>query len=383
MLRRTKKYRMLERGLAAESSVDRDANDGIGVIRGIKIMSAGEAEGHGVEIDDAALDQLVELGMAQTKGVKSRFGHPNMCATALGTYVGDFHAFRRSNGVTLADLHFNRTAYDTPNGDLATYLLNLAENAPDKFGMSAVVDATHEYRMNVDGTRQQGKDGKQLLPLLRLKRLRAIDAVDDPAANTSLFSEQAAIAAQATEFLDDMLSTPTAKERMVEFAKAYERANPGAIEDVISVLQSAVENIGDDEAPERADHKETKPMENKDQPAVDLDKVRNEGVALERARVTKLLSRAKAEHFAATSEYPKGYVLAAIEGGTPVEDALGVMMDLSERKAELKQLHSNDDEKNVGANPPPKGKTTPADEEKATLDAMGSAVNRILGVKSE
>ena len=115
-----------------------DKNNGI--IYGFSVITKGEARGHGLEIDETTLDQVVELGAKASIGIKSRFGHPNMSNSAVGTFLGRAKNFRRNNGMVRADLYFDKTAYKTPNGDLAGYVLGLAESDPQAFGSSIVFD---------------------------------------------------------------------------------------------------------------------------------------------------------------------------------------------------------------------------------------------------
>ena len=68
---------------AAPSRVDRDAR----VIRGYAMLTAGEAEGHGLWIDDVFLDQVVQISQAKSRGIKARFAHPSLSGDGLGTVV--------------------------------------------------------------------------------------------------------------------------------------------------------------------------------------------------------------------------------------------------------------------------------------------------------
>ena len=142
-----------------------------GVISSFAVVSKGEAKGHCIEIDDIALEQIVELGNKAKNGVKSRFGHPNMSNTALGTFLGRVKNLWKDKDVVRGDIHFDKTAYKTPNGDLASYVMDLAENDPDAFGASIVFDGELEERLNEDGTKKKDKKtGKPLLPLVRFKK---------------------------------------------------------------------------------------------------------------------------------------------------------------------------------------------------------------------
>lgn len=201
--------------------INRDEN----IIEGFAVVSKGMAEGHGVEIDDTTLGQVVELGNAREQGIKSRFGHPNMSSEALGTFLGRAKRFRRDGDVVRADLHIDETAFSTPNGDLGTYVLKLAESDPEAFGASIVFAGTYEQRLNPDGTAQKDDDGEELPPLARVEELYAVDAVDKPAANTGLFSGTSAqFSAEMTEFLDNFLGQPEAVEKAISFLERY-RAN--------------------------------------------------------------------------------------------------------------------------------------------------------------
>lgn len=201
-------------------------NKETGIIYGFSVLTKGEARGHGLEIDEVTLDQTVELGAKTGIGIKSRFGHPNMSNSAVGTFLGRAKNFRRDNGVVRADLYFDKTAYKTPSGDLAGYVLDLAQSDPAAFGSSIVFDGEPEYRFNEDGTRKKDQaTGKDLLPLARITKLWAVDVVDDPAANNGMFgaffSETVKPSAEMTAFLDKFLSSPEAVEKTIAFLERY------------------------------------------------------------------------------------------------------------------------------------------------------------------
>jgi hypothetical protein len=203
-----------------------DAADGVDreqhVIRGMSIVSVGEAYGHDMEIDETFLDQTVELGNSIQKGVKARFGHPNMSSTALGTFLGRVHNFRRDDGRVRADLLIDDTAFRSPtHGDIGTYVMDLAENDPDAFGASIVFDGEDEYRLNDDGTLKKDEDGRPLLPLARMSFLYGADVVDDPATGDGMFSKTVQLSATATEQLNEFLDDPNAVRMGVAFLKRY------------------------------------------------------------------------------------------------------------------------------------------------------------------
>ena len=216
-----------------------------GVIERVSVTTEGEASGHGVHLDEAFIDTVVEKGNEKKAGLKARFGHPNMCSTALGTFIGRFKNFTketvtRDDGSeacrAVADLFMSNSAKDTPNGNLYDYVFSLADSEADMFGTSIVFTPGEEYHKTKDGRNvhhQWGKDkeGNQIfdaegqrvqlgwvddegnkvdeddvLPkvYIECEALHACDAVDDPAANDGLFSAfgQETVAGQVTEFFD-------------------------------------------------------------------------------------------------------------------------------------------------------------------------------------
>lgn len=212
----------ISRGIqTGKSGVDRAG----GIIKGFAVISKGEAIGHDAEVDEITLAQTLEHGNKSEVGIKSRFGHPNMSSEALGTFLGRVKNFYLDGGIVRADLYLDSTAYKTPNGDLANYVLDLAEGDPAAFGASIVFDGEMEYRLNEDGTKKKDKNDKPLLPLMRIKKLWAVDTVDEPAANNSMFgaffSETVKPSAEMTAFLNKFLGNPDAVEKVISFLQRY------------------------------------------------------------------------------------------------------------------------------------------------------------------
>lgn len=208
-----------------EGAVDREK----GVISGALVVTEGEAKGHDVFLDAGFVDEVIRQGNESKSGVKARFGHPNMCSTALGTFIGRWKNFRReaitrSDGsaaiAARADLFLSSSAKDTPNGDLYAYVLKMAEQDGDMFGSSIVFSAGESFRYTAAKKKVKcvngmwiGEDGLPHDPeddpieereYVELEKLHACDVVDDPAANDGLFSRFSTetLAGQITEFLD-------------------------------------------------------------------------------------------------------------------------------------------------------------------------------------
>lgn len=218
----------VSRGISSqyENTVDFDKN----VIYGVSVISLGEAQGHGVEIDEKTVDQVVEFGNRHKHGLKSRFGHPTMSGSAVGTELGRMKNFykdtEKNDAIARADLHLSASSFKTPNGNLGDYTLSLANEDPDQFGCSIVVDLERKYRLDEDGARQTDKDGNELLPLARVRELYAVDVVDEPATGDGMFSSMfdgtnVKWSAEMTAFLDKFLQEPGAVDNMLAFLQRY------------------------------------------------------------------------------------------------------------------------------------------------------------------
>jgi hypothetical protein len=184
-------------------SIDRDR----GAIYGVSVNTVGEAKGHGVWLEQSFVEDVARLGNELKQGLKARFGHPNMCSTALGTFIGRFKNFRVEGNQCIADLYLSNEAKETPHGDLYNYVLGMAENESDMFGTSIVFTVGQQYQLNDDGEKiideMLWDDGRKVF--VTCDKLHACDVVDDPAANPDgLFSSfnQISLSGQVTEFLD-------------------------------------------------------------------------------------------------------------------------------------------------------------------------------------
>lgn len=144
-----------------------------GVITGVAIITKGEALGHGVWIDDKFLSDVVEAGNALARGVKVRLGHPSFGADAIGSYLGRIKDFRLDGDTVRGDLILSKAAKISPRGSLFDYVLAMAEEAPDMFGLSIAFDSSGTY------TTEDEPDKDYIV----LDKLYAVDLVDEPAAN--------------------------------------------------------------------------------------------------------------------------------------------------------------------------------------------------------
>lgn len=195
------------------NGVDRSAGDEkAGLIRGASVIVRGEAAGHGAWIDGHMLESVSEaINAAGPNGIKARFTHPGMSSDGLGTYLGRWKNASVDGDAVVADLHLAQSARKTPDGDLAEYVLKLAEDDPDMFGISIVferdIDEERKFRTSnsdpKEGFRSPDPKNEKHYGHVRLKKLRAGDAVDTPAANPRglFYSDGSEVPAIASDFM--------------------------------------------------------------------------------------------------------------------------------------------------------------------------------------
>ena len=169
------------------------------VLRNTCVANYGENK-NGTFFDDIFLEDLVDQGNTD-KGIKSRFGHPNMCSTSFGSYIGRYKNFSvktvDNQRKVFADLHLDqitkKTQVEGKGITMYEYIMSMAESNPDMFGNSIHIFAdTVEEEIN----------GKVQL-LHRSVKFKACDLVDDPAATDQLFSSSDDLGAIVTNFLDE------------------------------------------------------------------------------------------------------------------------------------------------------------------------------------
>ena len=206
----------ISRGLSNTRPVERDGGDyESGIIRGASIITRGEAAGHKQWVDQFMVSQAVDaVNAAGNEGLKVRFAHPSISSDGLGKLTARAKDGRVSpdGNKGFVDLHIVRSSRKTPDGDLGSYVMDLAENDGDMFGMSIVFDhdtdseeqfmqENEEFRATFQSPDEQNIDN---LRHARIEKVIAADVVDEPAANPDgLFHRESSdIAKQATEMLE-------------------------------------------------------------------------------------------------------------------------------------------------------------------------------------
>ena len=226
------KYFRARTATANASEIDREGGRyGFGVINGVSIITRGEALGHDLWVDADFLSDVTAAGNAKNTGLKARFTHPGLSSDGLGTYLGKVHDLRTEGDQVIGDLHFQESATKTPDGDLAAYVMQLAEDAPEDFGISIVFDhdavASELHTLeNTQGGRfvSPDEDNKNNYPHARLQQLRAADVVDSPAANPDgLFHREQQVAQDAEGLFEYALGLRDDKPDLVALSVDSDR----------------------------------------------------------------------------------------------------------------------------------------------------------------
>lgn len=190
-------------------------------IRGAKVIEFGDInDDRPFTVDSTTLSQVVQMINGPNKGLKARWTHPNLCEDGMGKHLGYWQNARIEGQAVTADLTISPTAFNSPMGDIGTYVLELAKDDPDAFGVSVAGqfadDMLKELEQVEKGTR---------VPI-RFAKLRAADVVADPAATRGgLFSiDELGVPAWASSFLDHQfsdLSPQDVLERVTQFLSRH------------------------------------------------------------------------------------------------------------------------------------------------------------------
>ncbi len=193
------------RGFDQAPEISRKGGEyGAGYIKNFAVITKGEALGHGAWVDDTFINELASELSSAKKGVKSRYTHPNQCGDSLSKGLGRVFYRADGDGKVRGDLHFWKAAHNTPDGDLAGFLIDLAQDDPEAFGasISFMRDAEAEEMFAAENPTSPDPANVNNYPHVRLGQLRFVDIVDEPAANPDGLFHRDDTAAKAAELLE-------------------------------------------------------------------------------------------------------------------------------------------------------------------------------------
>lgn len=164
---------------------DREAR----VLRGYVVAQLGAFKSRRGQFTEESLARIKQLmDRAEPAGLKSRFTHPSMSDDGLGTFLGRSHAAVIDGNKVRADLHFDATASRTPKGDLAGYVLDLADSDPDALSSSLVLRSEKVQVLDERGRPKVDDTGEEIPPVWLPTHLHASDIVDTGDAVDGLLS---------------------------------------------------------------------------------------------------------------------------------------------------------------------------------------------------
>jgi len=149
------------------------------IVFGARLIQLGELNDYDSRpwtVDAITLEQALFHGTKRSKGLKARFSHPNMSDDGLGTFLGYWKNLKIVDDSLIGDLYLSDSAFDTPKGDLGSYVLDRAEEDPDSFGVSLATKLDESELFDEETGRPIEAAG------IRFLDVRAADVVDSPAA---------------------------------------------------------------------------------------------------------------------------------------------------------------------------------------------------------
>lgn len=245
-------------GLPGDARVDRKAGKA-GMIYGARAMQFGplsEGDSRPFFVDDTTLSQVAAFVNRQPSGLKMRFSHRSGLDAHIGKAANASVIGEGEGSYVAIDASMSKAATRTPNGDLAGYVMDLADESPEDFGLS-VAGTQFDAAAMRSAKREDG-----LFPI-RFKGLKAIDLASDPAATSGLFEikegDKVSFEDHAAWLIDthlDGLSRSDIEARFSEFTTAYFDDKGNDMPDTDNAeLQAATDRIAELEA-ELAKHDE-------------------------------------------------------------------------------------------------------------------------------
>lgn len=336
---------------ASDSPVVRGGGDyGAGLIKGLAVVTRGEALGHEMWIDQTFVEQTAKAVAASKMGIKARFTHPGLSSDGMGKFLGRIKAGRVDGDIARADLHLAKSAQNTPDGDLADYVMSLAEEDPAAFATSIVFDHdmeaeeafAEEHKGEEKRFSSPDKDNVANYLHARLKNLYADDVVDEPAANPGgLFHRGDEIAAEADDLLSYALGLTTEKPELSQL-----EIDPDRVSGFVSrfLKSHGLSVVTNKEADSMADEKTGVPAPDNKPDNVDLGK----------ERVAALRSKYGTDPAFVLEMFESGASMAEAETAWLKKETAKYVEELAALKAEneaLKKAAPKAEPKPVGAKP--------------------------------
>lgn len=190
------------------------------IIRGVSVITAGPARGHGLMVDETTLEQVIRC--SKSRAVKVKMQHN----TDLSQVVGTLKDFRRDGDKVIADLHLLSSA---PARD---FVLEIAQTMPTAFGLSISFEGAPEG------------------VFARCSKLLSVDLVDEPAANPDGLFEEKPIAAIELGVKTEPQAMPTDPEKPEQMQAPTADERLTALESAIAEIKGMLAGLAKEEQTE-------------------------------------------------------------------------------------------------------------------------------------
>lgn len=162
-------------------------------IEGMVLAQEGDFKDGRGHFSKKSLTIIRDMAAEKRGGLKSRFGHPALSSDGVGTHLGRVHGpylCKTGDGVPCVrgNLQLSPAAHKSPNGDLAEYVMSLAEADPAAISSSLVLQRKTEKRLGPDKKQMTDKEGNPVPDIWYPTMLHASDIVDTGAAVDDLLS---------------------------------------------------------------------------------------------------------------------------------------------------------------------------------------------------
>ena len=210
-----------------------------GVMSDVSIIQAGEAKGHGILVTQKSLRGAVNL--LQGTRLPAYVTHTNAMGDRLTEEIGFFEGFYLDGDrIRAREFHALET-FKKYKPEQFDKLFEMAQKLPENFGISLVFEARLFWELpdgeeeDFQGMSARPEDALHDIPSVEMVSIQSADFVDNPAANSSLFSTATKNKPMKTELT-------TAASDAFEKAQEAERLNEEASKPV---------EVAEEEAPKR------------------------------------------------------------------------------------------------------------------------------------
>lgn len=171
-------------------NVDREA----GTMRGVSLISVGEALGHGLYVDERTLETALDV-LEDMETLPAYVTHRGaLFEDRLTREIGMFENFRIEGDKVKADFQAFQS-FQEDESRRFNRLFELAEKMPKRFGLSIVFAGMKAWATDVgdipfDGDNDRPENAAFEFPSIRVEEVTSADFTDSPAANpTGLFTQ--------------------------------------------------------------------------------------------------------------------------------------------------------------------------------------------------